>query len=82
MKSGETVGVLKELSADERTRMLYEEREKARRDFQSRLDGGIRKKQCDIASNLLKLNIPIDTIVKAAGLTLTDVESLKKEIVK
>lgn len=31
------VGVLKELSADERTRMLYESREMARRDIESRL---------------------------------------------
>ena len=29
------VGVLKELSADEQTRMLYEKREMARRDFES-----------------------------------------------
>ena len=33
------VGVLKELSADERTRMIAEDREKARRDEASRLDG-------------------------------------------
>ena len=33
------VGVLKELSADERTRMIAEDREKARRDDASRLDG-------------------------------------------
>ena len=32
------VGVLKELSADERTRMLAEAREKARRDAASRLN--------------------------------------------
>jgi predicted transposase/invertase (TIGR01784 family) len=32
------VGVLKELSADEQTRMLYEKREMARRDFESRLE--------------------------------------------
>jgi len=32
------VGVLKELSADEQTRMLYEKREIARRDFESRLE--------------------------------------------
>ena len=31
------VGVLKELSADEQTRMLYEKREMARRDFESQL---------------------------------------------
>ena len=38
-----TVGILKELSADERTRMLYEEREKARRDIASTMDGAERK---------------------------------------
>jgi len=32
------VGVLKELSADEATRMLYEKREMARRDYESRLE--------------------------------------------
>ena len=37
------VGVLKELSADERTRMLAEDREKARRDMASRLDGAKRE---------------------------------------
>jgi predicted transposase/invertase (TIGR01784 family) len=36
------VGVLKELSADERTRMLYESREKARMDFESMRDGAIK----------------------------------------
>jgi len=33
------VGVLKELSADERTRMMAEDREKFRRDMASRVDG-------------------------------------------
>jgi predicted transposase/invertase (TIGR01784 family) len=37
------VGVLKELSADERTRMIAEDREKARRDMASRLDGARRE---------------------------------------
>ena len=36
------VGVLKELSADERTRMLYEAREKARMDFESLRDDAVR----------------------------------------
>ena len=44
------VGVLKELSADERTRMLYEEREIARKDIASMMDGAVRdakiEKQC------------------------------------
>jgi hypothetical protein len=32
------VGVLKELSADEQTRILFEKREMARRDFKSQLE--------------------------------------------
>ena len=36
------VGVLKELSADERTRLLYEAREKARMDFESLRDDAVR----------------------------------------
>ena len=37
------VGILKELSADEATRMRYEAREKARRDEESRRDDAVRK---------------------------------------
>jgi hypothetical protein len=37
------VGVLMELSADERTRMLYEEREIARRDIASMMEGAKRE---------------------------------------
>ena len=37
------VGVLKELSADEATRMRYENREKARRDYESMKDDAVRE---------------------------------------
>ncbi|MCL2010313.1 MAG: Rpn family recombination-promoting nuclease/putative transposase [Synergistaceae bacterium] len=66
------VGVLKELSADERTRMLYEEREIARRDIVSMVNGA--KKE--IAGKLLHMNVPIDQIVTATGLTREEVENL------
>ncbi|MCL1863466.1 MAG: Rpn family recombination-promoting nuclease/putative transposase [Defluviitaleaceae bacterium] len=78
------VGFLKELSADERTRMLYEEREKARRDWVS-LMGGARNEgrnegrmgeRMDIARNLINMNMPMDTIIKATGLTQEEIESL------
>ena len=39
------VGVLKELSADERARMLYESREMARMDFDSARDGAVREER-------------------------------------
>jgi len=61
------VGVLKELSADERTRMLYEEREKVRRDYESRMSGAERKGRLEgrnegrneVARNLLYLAVPL-----------------------
>jgi len=67
------VAVLKELSQDERTRLLYEEREKARRDMMSRLDGAIQ----EIARNLLLLAVPIETIAKATGLSEEDIKKLQ-----
>ena len=48
-----TVGVLKELSVDEQTRMLYEKREMARRDIESQLeakDAVIAKQAAEIES--------------------------------
>ena len=87
------VGILKDLSADERTRMLTEEREKAWRDYASRIDGARRegrtegraegraegevKGRFDIARNMLGMNIPPDTIVKATGLTHAEIENLQ-----
>ena len=75
------VGVLKELSADERTRMLYEEREKARRDIASMMGGakaeGLREGRIDVARNLLELTVPVDTIIKATGLTHDEIIALK-----
>ena len=64
------VGVLKELSADERNRMLYEDREKARRDMASRINGAERKgrqegsneRAIEIAKNAINMNIDADTI--------------------
>lgn len=87
------VGVLKELSADERTRMLYEEREIARRDYVSRIDGakregrnegrregrheGRNERSVEIARNALRKNMPIDDIIDITGLTREEVEALQ-----
>ena len=73
------VGVLKELSADERTRMLYEEREKARRDIASRMSGARREGHFDVARKLLKRNRPIEEIIEDTGLTSVEIENLKSE---
>ena len=45
------VGVLKELSADEATRMRYEAREKARRDLESQIEEVDKKWQSVVAEN-------------------------------
>ena len=67
------VGVLKELSADERTRMLYEKSEIARRDMVSRTEGAVKQKQIDIARNAIDMGMYTDTIVKLTGLTIEDI---------
>ena len=69
------VGVLMELSADERTRMLAENREKARRDIASM----IREARFDVARKLLKRNRPIGEIVEDTGLTREEVEALSAQ---
>ena len=74
------VGVLKELSADERTRMLFEEREIARRDYVSRMNGAKREGRSEgineVARNLLKRNRPIEEIMEDTGLTREEIEVL------
>ena len=67
------VGVLKELSADERTRMLYEAREMARMDTEARVSDGVRA----VARKLLMRNRPIDEIIEDTGLTREEVELLR-----
>ena len=71
------VGILKELSQDERTRLLYEEREKARRDMVSRINGAVREKMQETARNLLTLGIPIETIAKGTGLSVEEIRKLQ-----
>jgi len=82
------VGVLKELSADERTRMIYEDREKARRDMASRINGakqegiqeGKQEQSIEIARKLLKRNRPIEEIIEDTGLAREEIESLQTAI--
>jgi len=79
------VGLLKELSADERTRMLYEYREKERRDNASRMSGakaegkaeGEHNKSIEIARKLLKRNRPIEEIIEDTGLSKEKIEQLE-----
>ena len=76
--------VLYEISSDEKTRMLYDAREKAKWDEQSRLRGareeGEVKKAIEIAKNLLKLGFEVQQIIDGTGLELDEIEGLKKQL--
>ena len=73
------VGFLKELSADERMRMIYEDREKARRDIASMMGGAVKNAQKEIACNAINMSMDMDTIIKLTGLTRQEIESLKSD---
>jgi len=82
------VGVIMELSEDERTRLLAEAREKYRRDEEARREDayeegkeeGERNKTIDIARSLLLEKIPFETVAKATGLSLEEVKTLALEL--
>ncbi|GHU80829.1 transposase [Clostridia bacterium] len=82
------VGVLMELSADERTRLLYDEREKWRMDEMDLMQGAEKKGRSEgryeerigIAKNLIKNKIPIDVIANSTGLLHEEIEALRKEV--
>ena len=40
------------------------------------VEEGVQKKAIEIARNLKALNVPIDTIMKSTGLSVSDIESL------
>ena len=74
------VARLMELSSDEKTRLLYEAREKERMDNESREDSarieGEKAKAFDIARNLLSVGDSVDKIITVTGLTRAEVEKL------
>ncbi|MDR0898443.1 MAG: Rpn family recombination-promoting nuclease/putative transposase [Oscillospiraceae bacterium] len=82
-----TVGLLKELSMDEKVQIMYEAREKARRDHEARirfaenegLARGIERNKREIAKKLLGLHAPLDMILEATGLPLSDIQSLQRQ---
>jgi predicted transposase/invertase (TIGR01784 family) len=77
---------------DEQVQMMYEAREKARRDHEARLrfaenEGlargeargiaqGAERKQWEIARSMLNDHMPIDLIAKYSGLSPADIQSL------
>jgi len=84
---------LMELSNDERTRMLYESRQKMEWDNQAReqdarqegmqagiqegIKEGIKEGILSVAKNLIGINMPLDRIIEATGLTREEVEGLQ-----
>jgi len=68
---------LMELSADEKTRLLYEVREKERMDNADRMDWALKQQVIAIAKKMLKMNLPIEQIIEATGLTKKEIENLK-----
>ncbi len=67
------------LSADERTRMLYEKREMARMDFESMKDGAVKSARMDIARNAVDMGMDTDTIIKLTGLARKEIKALNQE---
>ena len=46
------------------------------------MDKGINKRNMEIAKNLLKLNIDMNSIISSTGLTMQDIKNLKNELMK
>jgi predicted transposase/invertase (TIGR01784 family) len=90
------VGRLKKLSADERTRMIYEAREMAIMDEMARNEAalakgraegetkgraeGEAKGRAEIAMNMLRDGFTHDVIAKISGMSLEEVNSLKPQV--
>jgi len=74
---------LRELSADEKARDMVERREKGERDFRMFVNDakreGEQKKAVEVAQNLLKLQIPVEQIVSATGLTREEIITLSTQ---
>ena len=68
---------LMELSNDERTRLLYESRQKMEWDNQARERGAVKDNSISIAKNMLRRNRSIDKIEEDTGLTHDEVEGLQ-----
>jgi len=82
------VGVIMELSDDERTRLLAESREKYRRDEEARLEYREEKGRQEgeqtgvrnVARSLLLEKYPVEKVAKVTGLTLEEVKALALEL--
>ena len=73
--------LLMNISQDERERAIFRSRRKFQMDHASDIataeDAGEKRKAIEIARNLLNMNMPLDQIVTATGLTQNEVENLR-----
>jgi predicted transposase/invertase (TIGR01784 family) len=67
----------RELTADERTREMYERREKARRDAAMHERWAIKQSKFEFARKLIRRNRPIEEIIEDTGLSFEEVEELR-----
>jgi predicted transposase/invertase (TIGR01784 family) len=67
----------RELTADEKVRDLAERRERERRDQAAREKWAAKKRDFELAQNLLKYGDSIDKIINVTGLTLEEIEGLQ-----
>ena len=70
----------RELSADERTRDLYERRQRAEWDIAARERWAAKQKQFEIAQNLLNVGDSLDKIITVTGLTHEEIENLRADL--
>ena len=75
---GKAVVKLRELSADERARDLFDRREKARRDMVSQQKWAVKQSKFEIAKNMIADSEPIEKIERYTGLTRDEVEGLHR----
>lgn len=80
---GRAVVKLRELSADEKARDLYERQEKARRDRAAEnrwaRQQGVQEEKLQTAQNALQMNLSNDDITRLTGLTHDEIENLRQQ---
>jgi hypothetical protein len=67
---------LRELSADEKARDIYERREKQRRDESMRERWAVKQREFEIAKSLMRVGDSMDKIIDVTGLTREEIEGL------
>jgi len=80
MKTNKTVCIVKNLNADEESRLIAEDRDKFLRDYYGEMDvqreKGERKGKIEMARNLLKYGVDLKVISKSSGLKLEEIQKL------